>query len=518
MKRLFRKQTGVATMLTAVGIGMAVGLCTACGGRGGQEPAEQEAKACLEAGEALLAADSVQQGETLLRRAVRLAEDTGDWHTCYIACQRLAQSLSWSNTREALQLARKAVEVYELHPDDERNHIILLDFAGTYAAQLAYNTDDDTDAEAPDGQAAGGRPLDRYAEALDYTQRAYHLAVKQGMEDLTCQTLTSLANIYWAAGEYPQALDHARRAERSCLAADSTAGSDLLQGTLQVLARCYLSCDSLPQAEAAYRRMEAGDDIHAAYIIQSNLAKIAVRRRSAAEAEAAIDSTFERAEQLYFKALAQKDDYYQATLQQERENERLAYAAALQRRTYVGIIAALVLLLLAALLVLQQRVRMSRQRRAYEQARHEQEVVLHRQQTQLLQQEAESQRTRLLQATEVVSFLKNYILERNEVVQKLNKSADTRISLSTREWNDVEHILDVLDDNRFVRLRQRFPNLREEDMQLCILTRLQLSNRAIGNIYSLTVSAVQHRKLKLKKDGLGEPDPDVTLEQVLNRM
>ena len=42
--------------------------------------------------------------------------------------------------------------------------------------------------------------------------------------------------------------------------------------------------------------------------------------------------------------------------------------------------------------------------------------------------------------------------------------------------------------------------------------------RAIGNLFSITVSAAQHRKLKIKKEIFGEPDPDITLEQVLARL
>ena len=49
-----------------------------------------------------------------------------------------------------------------------------------------------------------------------------------------------------------------------------------------------------------------------------------------------------------------------------------------------------------------------------------------------------------------------------------------------------------------------------------VIPRLGLSNLTIGNIYCITVSAVQHRKLKLKKDVFGETNPDVTLEQILN--
>ena len=459
-------------------------LLMACGHSKDSTPTAMTAPMSLETGEAELARDHVRQGETLLRQAISMAEQSGDWHTCYIACQRLAESLSWSNSEEALKLIKKAVKVYEAHPDDERNHIILLDYAGTYASQLAYNGNND------------------FSEALILTEQAHRLAIEEGEEDLVCQTLITLANIHWAMEDYPQALAEAREAE-------NLSAPELLQGTLQVLARCYLSCDSLEQAEATYRRMEPGDDIHAAYIVQSNLAKIAARRKTPEEAEEAIDEAFEEMEALYFKALEQKDDYYQTTLQQEKENERLAYTAALHRHTLIGIIVALAILLVAVVWVLRYRLRLVRQQRAYEVAQHEQEK-------RHLQQETAHQQQQLHQVQEVVIFLQNYILQRSEVIRKLNESSSRHINLTPKDWADVERTLNAIDSGRFTRLRTDYPDLKEEDIQLCILTRLQLSNRSIGNIYGLTVSAVQHRKLKLKKDIFGEANPEVTLEQVLN--
>lgn len=468
-------------------------LCMLFACTGEKRTEQMDAKACLEAGKAALASDSIRQGETLLRKAIRKAEENGDWHTCYLAYQQLAQSLSWSNSEKAFSLAKKAVAVYERHPDDERNHIILLDFAGTYAAQLAYNTEGNMD------------------EALALTRRAYNIAVKEKQDDLICQTLTSLANIYWADGDNKQALALAKEAE-------TFATPELLQGTLQVLARCYMDCDSLPQAEATYRRMKPGDDIHAAYIVQSSLAKIAVRRQSSEEAELAIDSAFDEAESLYFKALEQKDDYYQATLKQEQENERLTYSSALHRRTFILVIIGIVLLSVAVILMLRYRLKLLKQQRAHESIKRQQESLLHAQEKKLLQQQADSQREQLRQSAEVVAFLRQFILQRSEVIQKLNASNDSHVNLSLREWADVERTLNAIDSNLFANLRKNHPALKEEDLQLCILTRLQLSNRAIGNIYGLTVSAAQHRKLKLKKDLLGESNPDTTLEQVLERL
>ena len=456
-----------------------------------KEPDIQTAVQCLEKAEAALANDSIRLGETLLRKTIRLAEASEDWHTDYIAYQRLAEALSQSNPEEALRLMKKALSIYEQHPDDEQNYVNLLDYAGTYAAQTAYNT------EGP------------FDEALDFVNKAYDIAEKNQMTDLMCQTLTSLANIAWAKEDYRQAIDYAHQAK-------SVATANLKPGALQVLARSYLSLSMLDSAETVYRQIEPGDDVHLAYIVQSNLTKIALRRMGAKQVEDDIDDAFEQIEDFYYKALEQKDQYYQETLRQETENQQLEYRSQLYARTLLIVIIAAVIILLAVVLALRYRIRMLRQQREYEQSKLENELLMQEQEKQRLQQEATHQKTLLHQANEVVAFLQDFILERTEVLKKLNQSGDSLITLNPHEWSEIERTLNAIDNNRFARIREQYPNMQEDDIRLCILTRLGLSNRTIGNIYCITVSAVQHRKLKLKKDVFGESNPDITLEQILN--
>ena len=427
----------------------------------------------LEEAEAALANDSIRQGETLLRKTIQLSEASKDWHTYYIAHQRLAEALSQSNPEEALRLMKKALTVYEQHPDDERNYVMLLDYAGTYAAQVAFTTEGSFD------------------EALDYINRAYGIAEKNQMTDLMCQTLTSLANIAWAKEDYRQALDYAHQAE-------STATTDLRSATLQVLARSYLSLNMLDSAETVYRQIDPGNDVHLGYIVQSNLAKIALRRMGATQVEDSVDEAFDQIEDIYFKALEQKDQYYQETLRQEMENQQLEYRSKMYGRTLLIVIIAAMIILIATVLALRYRIRLQEQEKRR------------------LQEETEHQKTLLHQANEVVAFLQNFILERTEVLKKFNKGGDSLIYLSPHEWSEIERTLNAIDSNRFAKIREQYPTMQEDDIHLCILTRLGLSNRTIGNIYCITVSAVQHRKLKLKKDVFGESNPNVTLEQILN--
>jgi hypothetical protein len=254
----------------------------------------------------------------------------------------------------------------------------------------------------------------------------------------------------------------------------------------------------LDSAEIVYRQIEPGDDVHLAYIVQSNLAKIALRRMGAKQVEDDIDDAFEQVEDFYYKALEQKDQYYKETLSQEIENQQLEYRSQMYGRTLLIVIIAAVIILLVVVLALRYRIRMQQQEKRQ------------------LQQEAEHQKTLLHQANEVVAFLQNFILERTEVMEKLNQSGDSLINLKPHEWSEIERTLNAIDNNRFANLREQYPKMQEDDIRLCILTRLGISNRTIGNIYCITVSAVQHRKLKLKKEVFGETNPDITLEQILN--
>ena len=458
-----------------------IGILLAACSQQQQESSMPPAARCLAEAEAALANDSIRQGETLLRKTIQLSEESEDWHTHYIAYQRLAEALSQSNPEEALRLMEKALAIYEQHPDDERNRIILLDYAGTFAAQVAYASDGTFD------------------EALDFIHRAYDLAKENQMKDLMCQTLTSLANIAWAKEDYRQALDDAHQAIALFppSAGNQEESANLLSGALQVLARSYLSLNMLDSAETVYRQIEPGEDVHLAYIVQSNLAKIALRRMGAKQVEDDVDEAFEQVEDFYFRALEQKDEYYQETLRQEMENQQLEYRSKMYGRTLLITLIASLIVVSALVLVVRYRMRAQLQEKRQ------------------LQQEAEHQKTLLYQANEVVTFLQNFILERSEVIKKLNQGGDSLITLKPYEWSEIERTLNAIDNNRFANLREQYPNMQEDDIRLCILTRLCLSNRTIGNIYCITISAVQHRKLKLKKDVFGESNPDITLEQIL---
>ena len=78
--------------------------------------------------------------------------------------------------------------------------------------------------------------------------------------------------------------------------------------------------------------------------------------------------------------------------------------------------------------------------------------------------------------------------------------------------------LDEIDDNRISRLRAKFKELTLEDIRLCVMVRLGMSNPAIGEIYGITPSAVQHRKQTLKKKKMGVSDSNITLDDFIETL
>ena len=184
----------------------------------------------------------------------------------------------------------------------------------------------------------------------------------------------------------------------------------------------------------------------------------------------------------------------------------------------LGILVIFLLAALATYLVSRSRLQVIRQRRLADAWTRKHEVDKRLREKSLQRRELETQSKLLQQREATISFLKDFIIQRSEIAKKLDTNKDQHVSISTRDWWEVEQTLNAIDNDRFKRLRENYPKMRNGDVQLCILTSLHVLNRTIGNIYGLTISAVQHRKQKLKKDIFGEEDPDMTLEQVLDRL
>lgn len=421
---------------------------------------------CLTAAEQLhqMSPDSVKAYEDLLRTAIREAEIAKDWTTEARACLLLSAQLQWTDEDEAIALAmraQQAVEQAEITDGmEDLSGAIKLTLAGLYEQT---------------GEYARARTL-------------YHECLSDSASRQTA--ISRLANLSLTEGNAQEALRIARQ-----LTTTSTDSADIEMRV--ILANCYLQCDSLAKARALYEDLRRLSNAKTRYIAERHLTEIYILKQDLNGLPNLLDSAFASAEAVFFEALQQKDVYFRATLEQERQAERMTYRQKLAMWTLLGVC------LLAALIVAFL-VMMIRHRR-----------VIHLQRLQTELHERELMAERLEQQGEKIQLLQHFILEKNEVLRRLREEGDHKKQLSPHDWLDVEQLLDNITGGFVTRLRAQHPDFQEEDVQLCMLTRMKLSNQVIASIYLITVSAVKHRKLKLKKIGFGENDPERPLDDVL---
>ena len=140
----------------------------------------------------------------------------------------------------------------------------------------------------------------------------------------------------------------------------------------------------------------------------------------------------------------------------------------------------------------------------------------HKQEQEANQREHKLQEEKMKQAESALVFLRKYVEEHAEIVQRL-KDKEEILNLTDSDWNDIEVTLNSMYNNFAHRLRTSYPQMKEEDLRFCLLVRLKLSNPSIGQIYSIGVSAVQKRKQRIKKEIFLIHDPNITCEQYIEQ-
>lgn len=417
--------------------------------------------------------DSTKAYTDLLRAAMEQAVREDDAATEARSALLLARQTQWSDEAGAYALAENARRLYEQTADASGRLQAELTLAG-----LMVQTDD-----------------------LAQARTLYNTCLREARElrDTTSLTtaLAGMAELCLAEGQEAEALAMARQIPQ-------TADGEVSSQALFVLANCYLQCDSLEQAYDLYRQIDTRGNTKARYVALRHLTEIALLQGDLDAAPDYVDSAFAASEDVFFETLQQQDEYHRANLEQERRAHQLAYRHRLTLWLLVGVV-------IIAVLVIAYIISLGRHRRAI----HHQRLLAEQRERELAEERLQRQEERLQQQEQMVSLLQGFIIEKSEILQRLQGDGDRKITLSSRDWREIEETLDSITGGFVRRLREQHPDFREEDIQLCMMTRMRLTNQAIASIYLITVSAVKHRKLKLKKDGFGVTDPDTPLDEVL---
>ena len=430
--------------------------------------------------------DSIKQCEDLFNQAAKYSERCEDWHTCYLA-HTLLGVINWGTPQYSTEQSLKALEFYRKINDDVSNEVLIL---GKIAASYL--------------------PLEKPDSALVCYMEAYKLAEEHHLQEYQNQMCMGLASTYRYVGEYEKALNYAKLGIK-------TADEEVIESSLLNLAACYYACDSLDNAKEILKSFSPDLNEIRKYLIFHDLSQIAIKQRHFDSLFIYVDSAYTCFEKRYLKMEHVKDEYYQENLAKELEKERLQHQAKLNKWVAVSIISVLALIALIIYNVLRKRIAAERQRRldALVTLRNELSRLLSERQED--KREIECQREIIQQNDHTLSVFQNYLLDR---VCKISDSLteDEEIKITDEVWKEIEKLLDCYGNGMVRKLRQQYPDLKEEDIQLCMLLRLKLNNAVISNIYNVSVAAVKKRKLRLKRNGFNVVDPSVSLEDIVDKL
>ena len=432
------------------------------------------------------ACDSIKQCEELFNQAAKYSERCEDWHTCYLA-HTLLGVINWGTPQYSTEQSLKALEFYRKINDDVSNEVLIL---GKIAASYL--------------------PLEKPDSALVCYMEAYKLAEEHHLQEYQNQMCMGLASTYRYVGEYEKALNYAKRGIK-------TANEGVIESSLLNLAACYYACDSLDNAKEILKSFSPDLNEIRKYLIFHDLSQIAIKQRHFDSFFIYVDSAYTCLEKRYLKMEHVKDEYYQENLAKELEKERLQHQAKLNKWVAAFIISVLALIALIIYNVLRKRIAAERQRRldALVTLRNELSRLLSERQED--KREIECQREIIQQNDHTLSVFQNYLLDR---VCKISDSLteDEEIKITDEVWKEIEKLLDCYGNGMVRKLRQQYPDLKEEDIQLCMLLRLKLNNAVISNIYNVSVAGVKKRKLRLKRNGFNVVDPSVSLEDIVDKL
>lgn len=407
--------------------------------------------------------DSTKQCENMLHQAIKGSEECEDWHTCYLAYTQLGNSTLWGNPDYAIQQSKKALDIYHKINDDVNNEVLIL------------------------GHIAGcSESLD---SALKYYMKGYELAEKNKLLKSQNAMSMGLAKVYSYKGEADKALSFAKRGI-------VTANGEVLATSLLTLAQCYYACDSLSQARDVLNSIPCDSDYITQYLVLRELSEIAYKQKVYDSLFIYTDSAYECLEDRFFHVQDVKDKYYQANLAKELEKEQLQHEKEMS--WWIGCVIILFLSLIAAFII-------------YNVWKNKQHLVAEH------EKEMQHQQELLHQKSKTHAVLQKHFMEKLAYSRKLIADGE-KAHMGGEDWKEMEQLIDDTDNNFVQKLRQQYKGLKEEDVRLCMLVRLKMTNAIIANVFYIGESAVKKRKSVLKKTGFQITDPNISLEQVIENL
>jgi tetratricopeptide (TPR) repeat protein len=319
-----------------------------------------------------------------------------------------------------------------------------------------------------------------YKSALDYFKKAYEIT--EETQDLlpSSKYLKNISDAYSKLGKYNEAIDCLNQ---SLSIANKIGASSEKSTTLNALSEVYIQTNDY---ELAYNYFKA-------YSLYNDSLNVLENNKAIEEMKGLYES--EKKEQQITKLESEK--------QSAKLTNILLYGFAVM------------LVIIGGLIFLWQRNKSikNRQNAEYRQSLIEEKLTVAKLEQHNLKQELQYKEKELvnmalyiIQKIEFIELLNNELKtlqkeskeEKNEVVNKLSQLISANVKLDKERLDFQLHVENV-NQSFFIKLKEKFPGITENEKKLSALLRINLSSKDIASIYNISPSSVDMNRYRLRK-------------------
>ena len=425
--------------------------------------------------------DSTTECEECFQNVVNNAKKRGDIDLQCLALEKLSRSIVLSNKRLSVIYAKKAVDLYSNQKNAKIANLIL------YMLNLAncYILDNQKDS------------------SFFYLRQSQQYLNRISDNSMPKYVYHSLSRAFYYFNEKDSALFYSRKA------IDET--SDI---KLMVFYSCCLEeCDSLESAERLLRICSAESNDKLKYSSYMELCKLSCKRINDKQLSTDIDSLERFADKYMLDLYSQKGKYFEENINQGRQLERQENAVMVRNGVIFFIV--ITVLLLSALVFVNhsKKKALHAQEIKYMQDQYEMELESQRKEKEYLEKE---HHLLLESKNKQIALLKNGLFERLELAKKIKdaKGQSCHVVINDNDWSQLHSLLEGGEEYFVSKLKERYPSLSNDEIRMCMLIRIGLSNEDMANIYCITVNSMK-RKLYSFKEKMGITDKNQSVRNVI---
>ena len=409
--------------------------------------------------------NSTELAVDCLQKSANASEKQGDKYTLCLALEKLSKVLSNWDSRKSVSLAKRAERIYGSLPN------------ATITNKIYYKLNVCESLLFDDSLELAAREC----------KEAFKLATLLRDSVVISDVYQDLASINRKCKNYIEALWYAKRAY------DLSNHND--RHKLLNLAWAYMNVDSLEECNKLLLncKTKSTETLYTSFYIR-HLA--AIKEHNYANAVSFADSAYLYIEEMYGNELNNKEQYYSSLVTTQYE-KGISEGKANLLTWIIGLIIFSAIVVVAFIIYVFQQYKLKAKRKIKsEKEKREMEEKMHE----------EEMRHKEIQ----LSTIRSYLLKKINIAQRIEEIREKEnVVLTEEDWEEIMMFVDNVEDNFISRLKERFPNLSDDDVKFMILLRLKMSSKAMGLIYNISEKSIRQKlfvyKSKVGLDGGNSP-------------